>query len=67
MKKLATTEAEIAPLIAERWSPRAFDPNFIMDDNAVKQFSRQPDGLPPVLEISHGNLLFFKKKMRYLG
>jgi len=36
MKKLADTEVDIAPLIAERWSPRVFDPYFMMDDNSVK-------------------------------
>ena len=36
MKKLAETEVQIAPLIAERWSPRVFDPEFIMDENIVK-------------------------------
>ncbi len=35
MKKSATTEVEINETIANRWSPRAFDPEYIMDDNAI--------------------------------
>jgi len=41
MKKLAETEVQIAPLIAERWSPRVFDPEFIMDENCPRPIIRE--------------------------
>lgn len=37
MKKTADTKFPIHPLIAERWSPRAFDPSRLVDDD--KTFS----------------------------
>jgi nitroreductase len=35
MKKLAGTEVAINKLLAERWSPRAFNPEFIIDNNSL--------------------------------
>ena len=35
MKKLAGTEVTINKLLAERWSPRAFNPEFIIDNNSL--------------------------------
>ena len=35
MKKLADTEVDINKLLAERWSPRAFNPEFIIDNNSL--------------------------------
>ena len=36
MKKPATTAVKIDELIASRWSPRAFDPEFLINDETVK-------------------------------
>ena len=36
MKKKATTEVPINDVIAQRWSPRAFDPNYIIEDDSIK-------------------------------
>ena len=35
MKKLADTEVEINKLLAERWSPKAFNPEFIIDNKSL--------------------------------
>ena len=35
MKKPATTAVKIDELIASRWSPRAFDPDFLINDDKV--------------------------------
>jgi len=35
MKKLADTEAAINKILAERWSPRAFNPEFVIDNNSL--------------------------------
>ena len=35
MKKLADTEVAINKILAERWSPRAFNPEFIIDTNSL--------------------------------
>ncbi len=34
-KELAATETPIAPVLAERWSPRSFDPAYTIDDETV--------------------------------
>ena len=36
MKKPAITQVKIDELIASRWSPRAFNPEFLMNDGLVK-------------------------------
>jgi len=35
MKKKALTEAPIHDLIADRWSPRSFDPELILGDDDI--------------------------------
>ena len=35
MKKIADTEVAINKILAERWSPRAFNPEFIIDNNSL--------------------------------
>ena len=35
MKKIADTEVAINKILAERWSPRAFNPEFIIDSNSL--------------------------------
>jgi len=36
MKKIATTEVPINEVIAQRWSPRAFDSNYIITEDEIK-------------------------------
>ena len=36
MKKKATTEVPINDVIAQRWSPRAFDPSYIIAEDEIK-------------------------------
>ena len=38
MKKLADTEVKINKLLAERWSPKAFNPEFIIDNKSLLPF-----------------------------
>ena len=36
MKKIATTEVPISDVIAQRWSPRAFDSSYIITEDEIK-------------------------------
>ena len=36
MKKIATTEVPINDVIAQRWSPRAFDSNHVITEDVIK-------------------------------
>jgi nitroreductase len=62
MKKLADTEVDIAPLIAERWSPRVFDPDFLMDDNSVKSILEAARWAPSCFGDQPWKFVIFHKK-----
>jgi len=62
MKKLADTEVDIAPLIAERWSPRVFDPDFMMDDNSVKSILEAARWAPSCFGDQPWKFVVFHKK-----
>ena len=62
MKKLAETEVQIAPLIAERWSPRVFDPEFIMDENIVKSILEAARWAPSCFGDQPWKFVIFHKK-----
>ena len=62
MKKLADTEVDIAPLIAERWSPRVFDPDFMMDDNSVKSILEAARWAPSCFGDQPWKFVIFHKK-----
>ena len=62
MKKLAETEVQIAPLIAERWSPRVFDPEFIMDENSVKSILEAARWAPSCFGDQPWKFVIFHKK-----
>ena len=62
MKKLADTEVDIAPLIAERWSPRVFDPDFMMDDNSVKSILEAARWAPSCFGNQPWKFVIFHKK-----
>ncbi|MBT5572672.1 MAG: nitroreductase family protein [Nitrosomonadales bacterium] len=62
MKKLADTEVQIAPLIAERWSPRVFDPEFIMDENSVKSLLEAARWAPSCFGDQPWKFVIFHKK-----
>ena len=63
MKKLADTEVDIAPLIAERWSPRVFDPDFMMDDNSVKSILEAARWAPSCFGDQPWKFVIFHKKV----
>lgn len=62
MKKIADTEFDIAPLIAERWSPRVFDPDFMMDDNSVKSILEAARWAPSCFGDQPWKFVIFHKK-----
>jgi len=62
MKKLADTEVDISPLIAERWSPRVFDPDFMMDDNSVKSILEAARWAPSCFGDQPWKFVIFHKK-----
>ena len=62
MKKLADTEVDIAPLIAERWSPRVFNPDFMMDDNSVKSILEAARWAPSCFGDQPWKFVIFHKK-----
>lgn len=62
MKKLADTEVQIAPLIAERWSPRVFDPEFIMDENSLKSLLEAARWAPSCFGDQPWKFVIFHKK-----
>lgn len=62
MKKIADTEVDIAPLIAERWSPRVFDPDFMMDDNSVKSILEAARWAPSCFGDQPWKFVIFHKK-----
>jgi hypothetical protein len=62
IKKPAETEVEIAPLISERWSPRVFDPEFIIDEVSVKSILEGSQMGTIVLWRSAMEVYYFSKK-----
>ena len=62
MKKLAETEVQIAPLIEERWSPRVFDPEFIMDENSLKSILEAARWAPSCFGDQPWKFVIFQKK-----
>ena len=62
MKKSAETEVQIAPLIAERWSPRVFDPEFTMDENSVKSILEAARWSPSCFGDQPWKFVIFHKK-----
>ena len=61
MKKLANTEVEIDRLLSERWSPRAFDPNFLIDDESIKSLMEAARWAPSCFGDQPWRFVLFKK------
>ena len=62
IKKPAETEVEIAPLISERWSPRVFDPEFIIDEVSVKSILEAARWAPSCFGDQPWKFIIFQKK-----
>ena len=62
IKKPAETEVEIAPLISERWSPRVFDPDFIIDEVSVKSILEAARWAPSCFGDQPWKFIIFQKK-----
>jgi len=62
IKKLAETEVEIAPLISERWSPRVFDPEFIINEVSVKSILEAARWAPSCFGDQPWKFIIFQKK-----
>jgi len=62
IKKLAETEVEIAPLISERWSPRVFDAEFIIDEGSVKSILEAARWAPSCFGDQPWKFIIFQKK-----
>ena len=61
IKKTAETEVEIAPLISERWSPRVFDPEFIIDEVSVKSILEAARWAPSCFGDQPWKFIIFQK------
>ena len=67
MKKIATTEVPINNVIAQRWSPRAFDSSFIITSDEIKSLLKLQDGRHLVMVTNLGSLSYLIKKMQPHG
>ena len=61
MKKLANTEVQIDKLISERWSPRAFDPNFLINDKSIKSLMEAARWAPSCFGDQPWRFILFEK------
>ena len=62
MKKKATTEVPINDVIAQRWSPRAFDPNYIIEDDSIKSLFEAARWAPSCYGDQPWQFILFNKK-----
>ena len=67
MKKIANTEVPINNVIAERWSPRAFDSSYLIDEESIKSLFEAARWHRLVTGINPGNTYCLKKKMQQDG
>ena len=62
MKKIATTEVPISDVIAQRWSPRAFDSNYVMTEDTVKSLFEAARWAPSCYGDQPWQFVLFKKE-----
>ena len=61
MKKIANTEVPINKLIAERWSPRAFDSNYMIEEDSIKSLFESARWAPSCYGDQPWQFILFKK------
>ena len=62
MKKKAATEVPINEIIAQRWSPRAFDSNYVMTEDSVKSLFEAARWAPSCYGDQPWQFVLFKKE-----
>jgi len=62
MKKIATTEVPINEVIAQRWSPRAFDSHYVMAEDSVKSLFEAARWAPSCYGDQPWQFVLFKKE-----
>jgi nitroreductase len=62
MKKLANTEVPISDVIAERWSPRAFDSSYEITDDLIKSLFEAARWAPSCFGDEPWQFLLFNKE-----
>ena len=62
MKKIANTEVPINNLIAERWSPRAFDSSYIITEDSIKSLFEAARWAPSCYGDQPWQYILFKKE-----
>ena len=62
MKKIANTEVPINNLIAERWSPRAFDSNYIITEDTIKSLFEAARWAPSCYGDQPWQFVLFKRE-----
>ena len=62
MKKIATTEVPINEVIAQRWSPRAFDSHYVMTEDSVKSLFEAARWAPSCYGDQPWQFVLFKKE-----
>ena len=61
MKKIANTEVPINKVIAERWSPRAFDSNYMIEEDSIKSLFESARWAPSCYGDQPWQFILFKK------
>ena len=61
MKKLANTEVTIDKVLSERWSPRAFEPNFLIDEESIKSLMEAARWAPSCFGDQPWRFVLFEK------
>ena len=62
MKKIATTEVPINDVIAQRWSPRAFDSNYVITEDSIKSLFEAARWAPSCYGDQPWQFILFKKE-----
>jgi nitroreductase len=62
MKKIATTEVPINDVIAQRWSPRAFDSNHVITEDVIKSLFEAARWAPSCYGDQPWQFVLFQKK-----
>ena len=62
MKKIANTEVPINNVIAERWSPRAFDSSYLIDEESIKSLFEAARWAPSCYGDQPWKYVLFKKE-----
>ena len=62
MKKIATTEVPINDVIAQRWSPRAFDSNYVITEDSIKPLFEAARWAPSCYGDQPWQFILFKKE-----